>query len=145
MSSSSTGATSNSTTTILKELDFELDGFGAQKYLTEAQSAAKQILMLLFLRPGDYPSMPDLGINISNEIRYKYMDVITGGTLKEKITTQIRKYCSNVDLVDLTIYSTKYDGQYIVILDFELQAEKTISVALTHVSNSLLNFKVDFN
>lgn len=138
-------SSTTTTSTVLKELDFDLDGFGEQKYLTEAQSAAKQILMLLFLRPGDYPSLPDLGINISKEIRYKYMDVITGGTLKEKITTQIRKYCSNVDMKDLTIYSTKYNGQYIVILDFELQAEKTITIALTHVSNSLLNFKVEFN
>lgn len=131
--------------TVLKELDFELDGFGEQKYLTEAQSAAKQILMLLFLRPGDYPSMPDLGIDIPRQIRYKNLDSVTGGTLKENITSQIRKYCSNVDLKDLTIYSTKYMGQYVVILDFELQAEKTISIALAHVTNALVDFKVEFN
>lgn len=130
---------------VLKELDFELNGFGEQKYLTEAQSAAKQILMLLFMRPGDYPSLPDLGINISKEIRYKYMDDIVGGALKEKITTQIRKYCSNVELEDLSITSVKYRGQYIVLLDFKLKAEKTITVALTHVTSSLLNYKVDFN
>lgn len=138
-------SSTTTTSTVLKELDFDLDGFGEQKYLTEAQSAAKQILMLLFLRPGDYPSLPELGINISKEIRYKYMDVITGGSLKERITTQVRKYCSNVDMTSLTIYSTKYNEQYIVILDFELQAEKTITIALTHVSNSLLNYKVEFN
>lgn len=131
--------------TVLKELDFELDGFGEQKYLTEAQSAAKQILMLLFLRPGDYPSMPDLGIDIPRQIRYKNLDSVTGGTLKENITSQIRKYCSNVDLKELTIYSTKYMGQYVVILDFELQAEKTISIALAHVTNALVDFKVEFN
>lgn len=130
---------------VLKELDCDIDGFGEQKYLTEAESAAKQILMLLFLRPGDYPSLPDLGINISKEIRYKDMDDITGGTLKEKITSQIRKYCSNVDLVEMTITSVKYMGQFVVLLDFELKAEKTITVALTHVSSSLLNFKVEFN
>jgi hypothetical protein len=131
--------------TSLKELDFELDGFGEQKYLTEAQGAAKQILMLLFLRPGDYPSLPKAGINISRDLRYKQMDLIVGGALKEKITDQVQKYCPNIELEEVKIYSTKYKQQYIVIIDFLLKAEKTISVALTQVSSSLINFKVDFN
>ena len=131
--------------TSLKELDFELDGFGEQKYLTEAQGAAKQILMLLFLRPGDYPSLPKAGINISRDLRYKQMDLIVGGALKEKITDQVQKYCPNIELEEVKIYSTKYKQQYIVIIDFLLKTEKTISVALTQVSSSLINFKVDFN
>ena len=130
--------------TVLKELDFDVDGFGEQKYLTEAQSSAKQILMLLFLRPGDFPSMPNVGIDISRAVRYKNMDVLTGGKLKQDITEQIKTYCPDVGLQDLTIYSTQYKGEYVLILDFKLEAEKTISVALTTNSKSLINYKVEF-
>lgn len=128
-----------------KELDFDLDGFGRQKVLTEAESAYRQILLLLFLRPGDYPSLPEMGINISKEIRYKNMDYVLGTTLKEKIVDQIRKYAPQVDMVDMNIWNSRYKGEYYVILDFELQAERTISIAMTRKSTSLLDIKVEFN
>lgn len=130
---------------VLKELDFRLDGFGEQQYLTEAMSSAKQILLLLFMRPGDYPSMPELGINISKEIRYKDLDVITGGKLRQDIMNQIKTYSPNVGLEDLTIHSTNYKGQFILIMDFQLVAEQTISIALTeNRKRSIIDFKVEF-
>lgn len=128
-----------------KELDFCLDGFNRQKVLTEAESAYRQILILLFLRPGDYPSLPDMGINISKEIRYKNMDHVAGGELKERIVEQIRKYAPQVDLIDLNIWTARYKGEYYVILDFELQAEKTISIAMTRKSTQILDIKVEFD
>ena len=73
---------SGSARQVLKELDFDVDGFGNQKYLTDAESAAKQILIMLFLRKGDYPSMPELGIDISKYVRFKNMDMVNGGALK---------------------------------------------------------------
>ena len=129
-----------------KELDLALDGFGQQKYLTEAQSSARQIVQLLLMRPGDMPSIPDAGINISRVLRFKDMDVITGSSLKENISEPIRKYCPSIDLSEVTVYSTTYQSQYVVIIDFEVQAETTISVALSQATGSLFtDFIVDFN
>lgn len=136
---------SGSARQVLKELDFDVDGFGNQKYLTDAESAAKQILIMLFLRKGDYPSMPDLGIDISRYVRFKNMDMVTGGALKERITTQMNQYCPGVQLKDVVVYATKYKGQPVLIIDFEVEAEKTISIALTQATKKkTINFKVDF-
>ena len=130
-----------------KELDFKINGFGKQKVFTEAEASSRQILTLLFMRPGDYPSLPNMGINISKELRYKNMDYITGGALKEKIERQIREYAAQVELEDLTIEPLKYKGQYYVLLHFKLRAEKTITIALTRKKkvSSLFDVKVQFN
>ena len=127
-----------------KELDFKLDGFGKQKVLTEAESMYRQLLLLLLLRPGDYPSMPEMGINISKEIRYKDMDYVLGNTLKEKIVTQIRTYAPQIELLDLNIWYSRFKGEYYVILDFILAAEKTISIALTRKNAKVLDIRVEF-
>ena len=130
-----------------KELDFDKNGFQDQKFLSEAQGYAKQILMLLFMRKGDMPSMPDLGVNISRRVRYKDMDMLTGGELKEDITNQLRKYAPSIPLEEVQLYSTKYKGQYIIILEFSLTAEKVknITMALARTSDTLINYKFDFN
>jgi len=128
-----------------KELDFDVNGFGRQKVLTEAEAAYRQILLLLFLRPGDYPSLPEMGIHISKRIRYKNIDYVTGTTMKEEITKQIRTYAPQVELVNLDIWSAKYKGEYYVILDIELAAEKTLSIAMTRKSTSLIDVRVEFN
>lgn len=129
-----------------KELDFKLNGFHRQKVFTEAEAYARQLLTLLFMRPGDYPSLPEMGINIPKEVRYKNMDYVTGGALKEKIMKQIREYASQIDVKDLSIDSVKYKGQYYVLFNFQLQAEKTITVAVTkNKVSSLFDYKVDFN
>lgn len=129
-----------------KELDFKLNGFGRQKVFTEAEAYARQLVTLLFMRPGDFPSIPKLGINITKEVRYKNMDYVTGGALKEKIMEQIRTYADQIDVVDLSIDSVKYKGQYYVLFNFQLQAEKTITIAMTkNKISSLFDYRVEFN
>lgn len=130
-----------------KELDFKLNGFGKQKVFTEAEASSRQILSLLFMRPGDYPSLPNMGINISKEIRYKDMDYITGNVLKEKIVEQIRKYAAQVEMEDLEITPVKYKGQYFVMLVFKLVAERTITIAMTRKKkvSSLIDVQVQFD
>lgn len=128
-----------------KELDFCLNGFGKQKVLTEAESSYRQILLLLLLRPGDYPSIPDMGIDISREVRYKNMDYALGNGLKEKIVNQIRRFAPQVDMIDLNIWCSRYKGEYYIILDFELEAERTISIAMTRKSTKMLDIRVEFS
>lgn len=128
------------------ELDFSLNGFGQQKVFTEAEAVYHQILLLLFLRPGDYPSLPEMGINISKQVRYKNLDFLVGNELREFIVKQIREYLTHIDLDDLNIWSAKYKGEYFIVLDFKLRAEKTISVALKRRSSSkLIDVSVEFN
>lgn len=128
------------------ELDFKLNGFGEQKVFREAEAVYHQLLLLLFFKPGDYPSLPKMGVNISKQIRYKRLDYLVGNSLKELIMQQIREYLTQIDVEELNIWSSVYKGEYYVILDFILSAEKTISIAMTRKSSSnFIDVKVEFN
>ncbi len=52
---------------------FGVDAFNRAKYKNETETIATAILNLLFAKPGYFPSMPDLGINIQN-ILYSFWD-----------------------------------------------------------------------
>ena len=44
---------------------FGKNAFNSPKYYNETQTAANNILTILFGRPGFYPSIPDLGMDIT--------------------------------------------------------------------------------
>ena len=48
------------------EPNFGLDDVGKAKQLNETEALANAILNLLFGKPGYFPSMPNLGINIQS-------------------------------------------------------------------------------
>lgn len=125
----------------------DIDDFQKQKVVTAAQGYANQILTLLSLKRGDIPSLPDAYVDISRELRYKDIDLITGGALKEKIIDKVRKYLPEVPLDDLTIVSIKYKGQDLIILDFKLTTKQVISVGAVNssIDSNLVNFKIEIN
>ena len=61
--------------TEIAELDFSLDDFHNQKVLRGADAYARLIQRLLFMRKGTYPTIPDMGIDISS-YRFADLDVV---------------------------------------------------------------------
>ena len=66
---------------IKNEVDFGFDNFGKQKILSNKDSIAQLFRNLLFLVPGQLPSLPHIGINITKYI-YKLVDDINLENLK---------------------------------------------------------------
>lgn len=126
----------------LKEVDLSLDGFGKQKLLNTGVGYGQKILNLMFLRPGDIPSQPECGLNLPKLIRWKDIDLVTGNNMKETITTQIRRYLPEIPLTEVIIYSTKYRGQPVVIFDFKLVDDITITIGTKQEAGSLITYKI---
>ena len=95
----------------INEMDFSLDAFNNQKVYVGAMAYAYKIRNLLFMRPGDIPSIPEAGLNIQS-IRFQDMDVLATGELKEKISTQISLYVYDITTDNIDISVNKYNGQY---------------------------------
>ena len=96
-------------TSTVNEMDFNLDAFNNQKVYVGALAYAHRIKNLLFMRPGDIPSIPEAGLNIQS-IRFQDMDVLATGELKEKISTQISLYVydittDNIDISEVIVVS----------------------------------------
>ena len=60
---------------IKHELTFGIDNFGKQNMLSKSESVAQVLINLLFMRPGQMPSLPHLGINIKQYL-YKFEEDI---------------------------------------------------------------------
>jgi hypothetical protein len=88
---------------------FGLDNFGKPLVYEDWEAIAKAILIVLFGRPGFYPSIPQLGIHIQ-DYTYKRMDEIDVDVLKAQIAYQLPFISALLDSNDLQISKTRMIG-----------------------------------
>ena len=120
--------------TEIAELDFSLDDFHNQKVLRGADAYARLIQRLLFMRKGTYPTIPDMGIDISS-YRFADLDVLTAGDLKNTIQQQCDTYIEHVPIQDISISTVKkisiamlQDGGEIINTRLKVEKPKLINV-----------------
>ena len=66
---------------------FELDDFGKPRLRDELELIKNVVLYILFTEPGQYPSLPHIGLGINN-ILYSYYDEIVEEDLRDQIVNQ---------------------------------------------------------
>ena len=124
----------------INEMDFKLDNFENQKIYTGALAIAHKIKNLFFLRPGDMPSLPKAGINIQS-YRFKFIDTLLSGQLREDISDQISTYITDVPAENVAITVIQKDGDYILIIGIVLyQSNTEIVYGLQQRKGELVNF-----
>lgn len=118
-----TQAVNNSQDPKISELDFTFNEFRQQKVLTNENAYVQMIARLLTMRPGDYPTLPGMGINIGS-YRFADMDNLVAGELQEKIQNQITQYISGVPLNEVNISMTRVPKiGYALFVDIVLWGE----------------------
>lgn len=70
---------------------FGVNEYGKPKMLTEDQTLVNNFLMLLLGKPGFYPSIPTIGIDIEQYL-YTFIDDINLDELKAKIAVQCNDF-----------------------------------------------------
>lgn len=85
-----------------REPTFDTDIYNKPKMLSERESVAQLILHALFLKPGNLPDNPTLGVDIE---QYMYVDSDT--SVDETIRTALLKTCGN-DLDTATINGVSF-------------------------------------
>ena len=73
--------------TPLREADFGLNNFNNPKRLKDEEALARTILIILFGKPGVFPSMPEIGMDIKRYF-YKFADDIDPITIKVQLAYQ---------------------------------------------------------
>lgn len=135
---------------ILPEVDFGLDNFKQPKVLSKKDSVVQIILSMFFLRPGNYPSMPHIGINIS-----KYLYATEGEIDPEELKQDIFNQCSelmeeiSIGDVQVAVVDINGTGTLVVVLpltgDFDDEGVETNVLTLgfqqSLQGNVLFNFK----
>ena len=97
------------------ELDFNVDGFHQQKIFKGIHSFARNFDRLLRMRKRSNPSDPDMGIDLLS-YRFKDIDKIVGGELKQAIKDQASKYIPNSPIESIDISSLYVKGDYVLYI-----------------------------
>ena len=103
------------------------------------------ILNLIFLRPGTYPSIPNMGVGIQ-DYEYEYIDDVKDN-IRNKIEEQVNLFLPDVPLASVEVTSVEYEGKTILLIVISLEDNGQIvtGAVASEVTNHLIDFEISWN
>lgn len=129
-----------------KELGLSTNVFNKQTEYQGKTAWFQLILNLIFLRPGTYPSIPNMGVGIQ-DYEYEYIDDVKDN-IRNKIEEQIKLFLPDVPLASVDVNSVNYDGKTILLIIISLNDNGQIvtgAVASEVTKNRLIDFEISWN
>ena len=126
---------------------FEVDDYNRGKILNESQTIAYNILTLLFAKPGFYPSIPSLGIDITSYF-YRFSDEDLVNEIKTKLVSQCSDFLPSIESEELHIEKTDYKGQpmlVFIIPTIILDKRNELVLGITVADTGQMQFNFTFN
>jgi hypothetical protein len=93
---------------------FAVNDYQKPKYLSEKESYVSDILMILFGKPGFYPSIPTLGMDIRQYL-YMFEDEISPDAIKSKLIAQCEEFDETINTEDMDVVATVYQERLLLI------------------------------
>lgn len=100
------------------DTSFALDDFGKPKIRSEVELIKNVVLFILFSKPGQYPSLPNIGLDIQS-LLYSFYDEIDNNDLKDKIVNQCSALGMHFDEGTIVIKKTIYRNQPSLMIHIE--------------------------
>ena len=97
-----------------------MNSFNTPKFYNESVTTAKNIITILEGRPGFFPSMPDLGMDIKRALLYKDIDEIDTDVIKAELVRQ----CDGTFDVQKVLYQDKPLLIFIIPVTIERAAQR---------------------
>jgi hypothetical protein len=102
----------------------------------------QMIEMMLTTVPGEVLGEPELGCNLEG---YLWNPYITVGTIKNDITSQIRRFCGNSQLsipFSVDVNFVKGDVSDSILVDIEIDGRKVLGIAATPNPDSQISLNI---
>ncbi len=132
---------------IKREVDFGNDNFGKPKVLSQQESVAQVLINLLFLKPGQMPSLPHIGINIKKYL-YQFDEKINTEAIKRQIINQCNTLYPYIDTSGLivTVVKAMNDPVFVIVLPFSIadDGRDLVIVIKRDVSLGTITFNYEF-
>lgn len=132
---------SNPSESSKKEQLLDINSFDKPTELSGVAAWSQLLLNLIFLKPGTYPSLPEMGIGIE-EYQYDFLDDAISA-LSAKITEQQKKYLPDIPLANVQITKVEQNGQPIMIIQLFFNADSANASSAIAINTSKRNF-LDF-
>lgn len=94
---------------------FELDHFQRPRLRDENELIKNTLLFILFMVPGQYPSIPSLGLNLREQL-YSYYDELDPETLKKDIVNNCTALQLSFDIGKINVRKMLYRGRPSLII-----------------------------
>lgn len=130
-----------------KDVSFGMDSFGKPKILTAKETVANLITNILYLRPGQLPSMPSVGINIEQYL-YAIPEDSTLSNLRELIATQCNSLLPNLGIQGVSVGPIRYNNRDTILIVIPVYIEdssETLLVGVSKDEDGRVIFKYDFD
>jgi hypothetical protein len=129
------------------DASFGVDNFNGTKYLSASKTKVNNILMVLFGKPGFYPSIPNLGMNIQKWL-YMFFDEIDTNIIKAELINNCSAFLDDVETGGLDVVKTFYNEQPYLLFTMPTQTDDGTSnlilgVSINAVGQLVYNFKYD--
>jgi hypothetical protein len=93
---------------------FGVNDYDRPKVLSTMESYVTDILMILFGKPGFYPSIPSLGMDIGS-LLYKFEDEVSAEELKTELENQCHEFSKEIDTGNMDVVTTTYKNHLMII------------------------------
>ena len=127
------------------ELTLGINSFDNPKELNDVAAWSQLMLNLIFLRPGTYPSMPQMGVGIES-YQYEFIDEAID-ELSAAITTQQQNFLPDIPLAGTKVYKIDSDGQPVLVIQFVFNTNAgttSTAVAINMSKRNFLDFEVSW-
>lgn len=111
----------------------DTDNMYKPKVISTFELCVNSILTLLFMKPGQYPSIPDLGIDIESYL-HEYHD---DPTIPSQIKTKLNDQCNRIGMAGVTVdvsFDKTSDGFNALLI----QVDGTERLAIGHPSDKII-------
>ncbi len=112
---------------------YGVNHFNQTKVLSESETLINNILMILFGKPGFYPSIPYLGMDIEGYL-YMLEDEVDPVEIKAQLASQCREFLPNIKDGSMDVYTTNYKDHLMLIFELPIlidTVETVLSLGVT--------------
>lgn len=103
---------------------FGMNSFNTPKFYNESVTTAKNIITILEGRPGFFPSMPDLGMDIKRALLYKDIDEIDTDVIKAELVRQCDVFITNIRNGTFDVQKVLYQDKPLLIFIIPVTIER---------------------
>lgn len=101
-----------------------MNSFNTPKFYNESVTTAKNIITILEGRPGFFPSMPDLGMDIKRALLYKDIDEIDTDVIKAELVRQCDVFITNIRNGTFDVQKVLYQDKPLLIFIIPVTIER---------------------
>lgn len=93
---------------------YGLNNFKREKILSESETLVKNVMSILLGKPGFYPSLPSLGMNIGEKL-YMFEDDVDTNEVKAALVSQCKDFMPYIQSGDIDVATSTYKGHLVLL------------------------------